>query len=189
MSWTGFQRVLGVFWSPTRDGQPFHVSPGDHGGPTAWGVTEGTFRDWWLRQGKATPPSWPEALRTASRDTLAQILYQDFWVPTWCDQIPVGLDLLVFEAAAMCGPGRAKQMIRLSQAEPEALDLSDTKLVAKVQGYSPAKPSGWPSSQTFGQVWISYLSGLDQAKSFRGWVLRAQADLMIAKRWENGDFR
>lgn len=61
----------------------------DRGGLTRWGISQASY------------PGLDIANLT--RDEAVAIYIRDFWRPCWCDRLPTGLDLVVFDFAVTSG--------------------------------------------------------------------------------------
>jgi lysozyme family protein len=176
MSWAGFERCLGVAWLPQNDGQAYHVTPGDHGGPTAWGVTFTTFTAWRLKHGKFAPSL--DDFRWAPTDELANLLHAEFWLPVAGDRLQVGVDLIMFEIALGSGPGRAAQLLKrtLGISENYRLDPATirTALAANTIGLI----------RRLNETHLAFVDSLDGAHLFgRGWDRRIKNDGDTAIGW------
>lgn len=82
-------------------------NPADHGGATQYGVTQGTYDHYRVSNGYPQQPVSNISFSEASAIYLA-----DYWQPTGCDQLPVPVDLCVFDTAVNCGPSRAIKMLQ-----------------------------------------------------------------------------
>jgi len=83
--------------SPLQDGQPYHVTPGDSGGPTAWGITEETYA---RHLGHVpTAADWQKL----TPEVASTIYHSDYWLPIQGDIIPFGIDLMVFDHGVTAG--------------------------------------------------------------------------------------
>lgn len=80
--------------------------PSDPGGATNHGVTRQTLTNWRGR------PQSREDVRALTRDEAAQIYRARYWDRCRCDEIPAGLDLMVFDAAVNHGPGQAVRLLQ-----------------------------------------------------------------------------
>lgn len=90
-----FERALEVVLSEEGG---YVNNPADPGGETNFGISKRAYPDL--------------DIKNVSRETAASIYRQDYWLATRCDQLPPGLDLMVFDAAVNMGP---KMAIRLLQ--------------------------------------------------------------------------
>jgi lysozyme family protein len=72
--------------------------PNDPGGATKWGISSRAYPDMDIA----------ELTKEDARD----IYVNDYWMPMRCDELPSGLDLLVFDAAVNQGQGAAAIMLQ-----------------------------------------------------------------------------
>lgn len=105
-----FQTFLDFIWRPENDGQPFHTTPGDPGGDTAWGVTFDTFVAWRLLQHRPRP--LPRDLLHATQAELAAIYRVLFWNGVNGDALASGVDVAVANMGCGCGPKRAAELLQ-----------------------------------------------------------------------------
>ena len=73
--------------------------PDDPGGETKYGISKAAYPK--LSIGKL------------SKDKAKKIYRRDYWTPAGCDELPAGLDLIVFDGAVNCG---VDQSIRILQS-------------------------------------------------------------------------
>jgi len=73
-------------------------NPDDPGGKTKYGISK-----------KAYPKLNIDKL---TKDKARKIYRRDYWTPAGCDELPAGLDLLVFDTAVNCGTDRAVMMLQ-----------------------------------------------------------------------------
>lgn len=92
--------------------------PEDPGGETKWGIAK-TFH--------------PELdIKNLTPEKAAQIYYEEYWEPSWCDMLPAPLSTVMFDTAVLCGVSRAKQFLRESKGNVELyLDARRRHHVAK----------------------------------------------------------
>lgn len=72
--------------------------PLDRGGATNCGITEKTYHDWLVKHGKDVKP-----VKEMTDNEMHDIYKELYWV----SDLPVGLDLLVFDSGVQHGRGRA----------------------------------------------------------------------------------
>jgi lysozyme family protein len=101
----GFKECLAFAWQPGRDGQGYHVTPGDRGGPTSWGCTEPV----WAKFAKDTGRS--ATLATASKGDISACLYSEIWMPAGSG-LPSPANLLVFDFAMTSAPWRSVDILQ-----------------------------------------------------------------------------
>lgn len=74
----------------------------DPGGRTNKGVTQATFTAWLKRIGKPSRDVY-----TITDEETKAIYHDEYWTPAHCDELPYGLDLIVFDTAINSGVNRA----------------------------------------------------------------------------------
>ena len=77
-----------------REEGGFVDNPSDPGGATNLGITLDKLRDW-----RGDPDLGLAAIKALGRDEASAIYAADYWNPVRGDDLPVGLDLLVFDFA------------------------------------------------------------------------------------------
>lgn len=80
--------------------------PKDPGGATMKGVTLATYSDWLGR------PASKEELRNISDEHLKTIYKTRYWDAVRGDELPSGVDFVVFDMAVNSGPGRAAKVLQ-----------------------------------------------------------------------------
>ncbi len=73
-------------------------NPDDPGGKTKYGISK-----------KAHPDV---DMRKLTKDKARKIYRADYWTPAGCDELPAGLDLIVFDAAVNCRVDRAIRFLQ-----------------------------------------------------------------------------
>ena len=81
-------------------------TPGDHGGATNFGITQGEYNIW--RRGNKLPLRSVQAIRP---DEYHAIYWQSYWQPH-CPQVPAGLNLSLFNINVNGGTGRGVRIIQ-----------------------------------------------------------------------------
>ena len=111
-----FAACLAFTWQVDNDGQPYHVTPGDSGGPTAWGVTYAAFVAW--RRAHGHQASLAD-LEHAEKTELAQLIRSNYWNAVQADHLPLGVDLMVYEFGFGSGPGTSARLLQEMVGLPE----------------------------------------------------------------------
>jgi lysozyme family protein len=95
----------------------FSDHPSDPGGATNLGITQKTLDDF-----RQKFPDWglPGDVRVLTKPHASRIYVKGYWEPVRGDELPSGIDLLVFDCAVNQGTGRAIRM--LQQAAGVAID-------------------------------------------------------------------
>jgi lysozyme family protein len=105
--------------------------PRDPGGATMKGVTLATYSDWLGRQ------ATKDELRAISDEHLRTIYKARFWDAVRGDELPSGVDYVVFDMAVNSGPGRAARMLQAAVGvTPDG--AIGPKTLAAVQAQDPA---------------------------------------------------
>lgn len=133
--------------------------PKDPGGMTNLGVTKKVWEEW---VGKAVGES---EMRALTPETVAPMYRKKYWDAVKADDLPDGLDYLMFDFAINAGPGRAiKTMQKAIGAAPDgaigpktmaALKAANQgELVAKFSAEKEAFYRSLPTFGTFGKGWL-----------------------------------
>lgn len=107
MTAMNYQRALELTLSPVIEGG-WADHPEDNGGPTMRGITIGTYSNWLGR--KATVAE----LRAIPIETVRLIYRKRYWDAVKGDDLPAGVDLAVFDAGILSGPGTAARWLQES---------------------------------------------------------------------------
>ena len=105
-----FLDCLAFTWRPENDGQQLHVTPGDRGGATSWGVTLATYAAW--RRDHGSPETTVADLAAATKPELAPLIQSMFWNEVHGDQLPPGVDLLAFDFGFTSGAGESVKLLQ-----------------------------------------------------------------------------
>jgi len=84
-------------------------NPRDNGGMTNKGITYKTLARW---RGVAPQTISERDMRGLSRQEAEDIYYARYWQACRCDDLPDGLDLLIFDFAVNSGPARAAKFLQ-----------------------------------------------------------------------------
>ena len=167
-----FPGSLAFTWRRDNDGQPYHVTPGDHGGATAWGVTLASFQAWRLAHRSPCPTS--ADLRAAQQHELATLIRTNYWNAVQADHLPIGVDMLVYEFGFGSGPVTSvEQMQHVLNAMGAALDVDGAlgpRTLAAATGVDRHA-----LAQQLGARHADFYRSLGQPAFLHGW-LRRNAD-------------
>ena len=105
-----FDECLAFTWRPDFDGQPYHVTAGDAGGATAWGVTLTSYASW--RSDEGYDSTTAADLSVATKDELGSLYSCRFWNAVQGDHLPPGLDLLVYDFGVTSGTGTSSRLLQ-----------------------------------------------------------------------------
>jgi lysozyme family protein len=80
--------------------------PKDPGGMTNLGVTKRVYDEWVGRE------STEEEMRNLTKEDVAPIYRKNYWDRCKCDELPDGVDLMVFDFAVNAGTGRSAKHLQ-----------------------------------------------------------------------------
>jgi lysozyme family protein len=80
--------------------------PRDHGGRTAYGITQREYDAYLLRRGFQSRDVWK-----ITPSEYEQIYHDQYWSP-WCDKLPAGIDYAYFDCAVNAGPSQAARTLQ-----------------------------------------------------------------------------
>lgn len=134
--------------------------PQDPGGMTNLGVTKRVWEEWVGRE------SNEKEMRSLTPAMVEPLYKRKYWDACRCDELPEGLDYLVFDFAVNAGPGRSIKILQTAVgttpdgaigpktlAAVRAIDpheLIEKFSVAKTQFYESL-----PTFPTFGRGWLN----------------------------------
>ena len=168
-----FAASLAFTWRLDNDGQPYHVTPGDRGGPTAWGVTFAAYAAWRRAHGKLATTDFD--LLHAAKDDLAVLIRTNYWNAVQADHLPPGVDLLVYDFGFGSGPGTSARVLqRALGVGQDGVVGPATLAAAHAAGRSTLVPQLAAMHQSF------YASLADYVLFGRGWSRRNSARLALA---------
>jgi lysozyme family protein len=166
--------ALIVAW---EGGAIYTNSPKDPGGPTRWGVTQKALSDW---RGHLVAPADVQAL---SAREAAQIYRTVYWAHVAGDQLPPGVDLMVFDAAVNMGRNRAGRCLQQALGVPDDGAIGPQTLAAvaavndrgalidRIRARRAALYAGFDGYPTFGRGWMRRLEAC--ATTAKSWAGRA----------------
>ena len=134
--------------------------PSDPGGMTNLGVTKATWENW---VGRASDEA---EMRSLTPEKVEPLYKKKYWDAVRADELPVGLDYLMFDFGVNAGPGRAIKVMQsavgvtpdggfgpLTLAAVQAIDP-----VELIEKFSQAKEDFYRSLgtfATFGKGWLN----------------------------------
>jgi lysozyme family protein len=135
-------------------------NPADPGGMTNLGVTKATWENW---VGRASDEN---EMRNLTPEKVAPLYKNKFWDMCRCDDLPSGVDYLVFDFAVNAGPGRSAKILQTAVGVTPDGGIGPMTLaaVAKydanelVEKFSQAKEDFYrslPTFGTFGKGWLN----------------------------------
>jgi lysozyme family protein len=157
-------------------------NPKDPGGRTNQGVTQATYNAW--RRERNLPGQDVYLMAPAERDTIYKTHY---WDVILGDQLPVGLDLCVFDAAVNSGPGHAGVWLQqaLGDAYRGPIDgLIGAKTLQAIQDHGDPE-------ELIADYCAHRLGTLKELATWgafgRGWSARIANVQKTADAWDMGD--
>lgn len=137
--------------------------PRDPGGATMKGVTLAVFRRFYGEERSKSD------LRAITDRQLESIYRKDYWDRCWCDELPDGVDLAVFDTAVNSGPRRSIRFIQ--QAVDADVDGAiGPNTLAKIVNGEPAKLINDMLDER-----LAFLQSLGTWDTFgKGWARRVQ---------------
>ncbi len=138
-------------------------NPKDPGGATNLGVTLATLSEWRGR------PCTKTEVRALTRADVAPIYEKNYWRAASCDQLPAGLDHIVFDLAVNSGVSRAKRYLQEAagvtadgQIGPATLaavqKVGAKEMINRIDAKREAFYRALPTFATFGRGWLRRLN-------------------------------
>lgn len=151
----------GGFTNDSRD--PGNKLPDGRAGCTMLGVTQASYESF---IGKRTTQ---EKMKTLTPDDVAPIYRKKYWDAVKGDELPAGLDYLMFDFAVNAGPGRAIKIMQQAIGVPAdgvigrmtLKSLHDADANTLIDKFSDAKEEYYKSLktfETFGKGWLRRVS-------------------------------
>ena len=173
-----FTTCLAFTWQTDNDGQSYHVTPGDHGGPTAWGVTLAAFQAWRVGQHKPAPTA--ADLRTTSKSELSTLIRANYWNSVQADHLPLGVDLLVYDFGFGSGPGTSVTQLQRVLVGMGCSLVLDGQLGPMTLA-AAAKVNRHDLAGHLGERHAAFYQSLQQFNLFgRGWLRRNTERVKLA---------
>jgi lysozyme family protein len=134
--------------------------PSDPGGMTNLGVTKRVWEEWVGRE------SNEKEMRSLTPEMVEPLYKRKFWDACKCDELPTGVDYLVFDFAVNAGPGRSAKILQTAVGVPADGGIGPITLAAVkaqdptelIQKFSDAKEDFYRSLitfETFGKGWLN----------------------------------
>ena len=139
--------------------------PSDPGGMTNLGVTKRVWEEWVGRE------SNEKEMRALTPELVAPLYKRKFWDACKCDDLPTGIDYLVFDFAVNAGPGRSAKILQTAVGVPADGGIGPITLAAVnkvdpaelVEKFSDAKEAFYRSLntfETFGKGWLNRVAAV-----------------------------
>jgi lysozyme family protein len=141
--------------------------PADPGGRTNLGVTQATWENW---VGRASDEA---EMRSLTPEKVDPLYKKKYWDAVRADDLPVGLDYLMFDFAVNAGPGRAIKLLQTAVGVTPDGGFGPMTLAA-VQAIDPVE-----LIEKFSQAKEEFYRSLSQFPTFgKGWLNRV-ADVKV----------
>lgn len=142
-------------------------NPADPGGRTNLGVTQATWESWVARA------SDEAEMRSLTADKVEPLYKKKYWDAVRGDDLPVGLDYLMFDFGVNAGPGRAIKLLQTAVGVTPDGGFGPMTLAA-VQAIDPVE-----LIEKFSQAKEDFYRSLTQFPVFgKGWLNRV-ADVKV----------
>ena len=143
----------------------FVNNPADPGGMTNLGVTQRVWEEW------LGHPVSEKDMRALTPEIVAPMYKRKYWDKVSGDELPSGVDLMVFDCAVNSGPGRAAKMLQkvLGMTEdgiigPQTLSrAASADVKTLISDYSEARRvflKSLPTWGVFGKGWELRVAGV-----------------------------
>ncbi len=166
--------LYGLTWQPQFDGQGYHVTAGDPGADTSWGVILASYAAWRRMHGFTVTTS--RDLMVAPRETFIPLIETLYWNGVKADSLPVGVDLLVYDFGY--GSGQVTSIEKLQQVVGVKVDGQLGPITLKA--VNDCHPSALVLE--LGQVHEDYYKSLGNlwSRFGRGWTNRNNFRVSLA---------
>jgi lysozyme family protein len=139
--------------------------PSDPGGMTNLGVTKRVWEEWVGRE------SNEKEMRSLTPEMVEPLYKRKFWDACKCDDMPTGVDYLVFDFAVNAGVGRSAKILQTAVGVPADGGIGPITLAAVnaqdpadlIEKFSDAKESFYRSLSTFdtfGKGWLNRVAAV-----------------------------
>jgi lysozyme family protein len=139
--------------------------PSDPGGRTNLGVTQKVWEEWVGRE------SNEKEMRSLTPEMVEPLYKRKFWDACKCDEMPSGIDYLVFDFAVNAGPGRSAKILQTAVGVTPDGGIGPMTLAAVnqfsaeelVEKFSQAKEDFYRSLntfETFGKGWLNRVAAV-----------------------------
>jgi len=149
----------------------FADHPQDPGGATMMGITRATLSDW---RGYQVSEAEVRALTRAEAEAIYRARY---WGPLRCDELPRGVDLMVFDFGVNAGPARSARLLQT------ALGVAADGIIGPVT-LAAARHADVPALlERMARAREAYYRSLETFPTFgKGWLRRTEEVRLAALR-------
>lgn len=142
--------------------------PDDPGGKTMYGLTSEVWSAYLKRHGKP-----PRPVRTATRAEVEELFKRQYWDVVRGDQLPPGIDLMVYDFAINSGPARAVRHLQAALGVKQDGVVGHVTLAAAREAYD--RDQDGDVILAMARSRLAFLQGLRTWRSFgRGWTNRVK---------------
>lgn len=167
---------------PDFDGQGFHVTPGDSGGATAWGIIKKTLATY-----RKVPVDQvtDQDIRDLTKESAIPIYRKLFWERLKCDQMPPSVGILLFDFSCGNPTAAAVRLQRVARVADDGIIGPIT--VEAVNRAWGTRGGGILFLSTYHESRMSFYRLLSSYNRFgRGWERRARECYDLARHVQNG---
>jgi lysozyme family protein len=139
--------------------------PADPGGMTNLGVTKRVWEEWTGKESNEAE------MRSLTPEMVEPLYKKRFWDACRCDEMPSGIDYLVFDFAVNAGPGRSAKILQTAVGVPADGGIGPITLKAVnaqepdelIREFSDGKEAFYRSLNTFdtfGKGWLNRVAAV-----------------------------
>jgi lysozyme family protein len=144
--------------------------PDDPGGVTMRGVTKKTWARWTGRKVKEVSD---EEMRSLSIDQIMPLYHAWYWSPVRADELPGGLDFVVFDISVNSGPGRAVRMLQKAVNELGRIHIQVDGMMGPKTLSAASKINVFDLINEVGNTRLWFYFDLSTFRTFgKGWMRR-----------------
>lgn len=157
--------------------------PDDPGGATLQGITQGVYTAWRRNAGKPARPLSAALLRDPAWPGERDIIYRlQYWDRCSCDDLPAGVDYVVFDGAVNSGPVQSAKWLQ------RALGVRADGVIGEVTTRAAAAhPDHDALVAAICERRMAYLKALRTWSTFgRGWTARVAGVRSAGQAWATG---
>lgn len=157
--------------------------PADNGGRTSRGVTQRVYSAYRVKKGRPN-----QDVFRATDAEVADIYKRQYWDINLCDELPAGVDLIVFNAAVNSSGKRGYKML---QASLNVVTNAQLRVEGSPGMITVAAANHAPDHDAvvleFGRKYQAYYRSLSDWKRYgKGWTRRNKNVTEIANAWATG---
>lgn len=176
-NWQRAYKVIKVYEGGNVD------HPKDPGGRTSRGVTQRVYDAYRVKNGKQK-----QDVYKASSAEVSEIYHDQYWKVAKCDELPSGVDLVVFDISVNSGPKRAYKILQaaLRKRGNTNCPVDGVPGMVTVQAVVDDSDNDLLIAE-MGKRRLAFYMALDGWKTFgKGWRARNDNCVKIAQAWANG---